>query len=122
MDARDACQVISNTEALGVLTTASKRLRSSSCTLPKDRRNEVKWVVARCARYLSGAADPITATRVLDALASVNPPLPPLTKLKLLNAQADNEVAVYLADETVDNRKEVASLISEALGQVSPEK
>ena len=115
MEINNACQVISNAEALGVLQMSTKRLKSLSCTLPKERRHEVKWVVSRCARYLAtGTADPMTATRVLDALATVSPPLPQLTKLKLLNARADTIVGVYLADDTVSDQAGVAEVIANA--------
>ena len=115
MESSNACQVISNAEALGVLAMSNKRLKSIACTLPKERRHEVKWVVSRCARYLqTGTADPVTATRVLDALAAVDPPLPHLTRLKLLNARADSIVGVYLADDNVVDQAGIAEVIAAA--------
>ena len=108
----DTCQVVSNAEALSVLASASKRLRSASCTLGRERRAEARWVVSKCARHISDAADPATAARVLRALEAQGHP--PLTRLKLLNAKATTVVGVFLADDSVVDQAAAAEAVAKA--------
>ncbi len=106
-------QVLTDTEALAVVQLAGARLRSAACTLPKDRRGDVKWVASKVSQYLEGSADPATARRVLGALAGL--PLPELTKVKLLNARATTEIAAFLADSDMQvEAAEVAAVIEAA--------
>ena len=106
-------QVLTDTEALAVVQLAGQRLRSAACTLPRDRRGDVKWVAAKVSQYLEGSADPATARRVLLALSSL--PLPELTKVKLLNARATTEIAAFLADSDMQvEAVEVAQVIEGA--------
>ncbi len=106
-------QVLTDTEALAVVQLASQRLRSAACTLPKDRRGDVKWVTSKVSQYLEGSADPATARRVLAGLARL--PLPELTKVKLLNARATTEIAAFLADSEMQvEAAEVAGVIEAA--------
>ena len=109
-------QVLTDTEALAVVQLAGQRLRSASCTLPKDRRGDVKWVTSKVSQYLDGSADPATARRVLASLASL--PLPELTKVKLVNARATTEVAAFLAEPDMQaEAAEVAEVIARAWAQ-----
>ena len=90
-----ACQVITNAEALAVVQLSSKRLKSASCTMARDRRTEVRWTVSKTARYLAGAADVATAARVSDALAALG--VEPQARVMLINAKADTEIGAFLA-------------------------
>ena len=106
-------QVLTDTEALAVVQLAGARLRSAACTLPKDRRGDVKWVTGKVAQYLDGSADPATARRALAALASL--PLPELTKVKLVNARATTEIAAFLADSDMQvEAADVADVLAAA--------
>ena len=106
-------QVLTDTEALAVVQLAGARLRSTTCTLPKDRRGDVKWVTGKVAHYLEGSADAATARRALAALGGL--PLPELTKVKLVNARATTEIAAFLADSDMQvEAAEVAAVIEAA--------
>ena len=113
-DATMLVQVVSDTEALMVCQEALHRLRSSSCTVPREegRRKEVQFVVSRCRNFVSGAADPATAARVLSALGAEG--VPDLTKLKLLNARATTEIRAYLADVELEEPARLAKVVADA--------
>ncbi len=105
--------MVSNAEALAVVQLTAKRLRAASCTLAKDRRAEVRWAVSRAGRYLTGAPDLATAERVLGALEAAG--VPPLTRLKLLNAKATTRIAVFLADpDSTRDEDEIADIVEKA--------
>ena len=69
-------------------------------------------MVARCRNFVSSAADPATAARVIAALDGAG--VPNLSKVKLLNAKADTDIKAFLADGTLENPGEVAKLVAAA--------
>jgi hypothetical protein len=89
-------QLLSDTEAYAICAAAKQRLANAGCSMPKERRVEVKWAVTRCGKYLEDAPSPVVAKRVLDVLGGMG--LSEMVRLKLLNARATTEVAAFLAD------------------------
>lgn len=115
MDLPPACQLLSNGEALAVVTLAQKRLRSPACTIPKERRKEVTWTVTKAAKHLSGAADVAATARVLDALAGAG--VDALARLQLVNSKAVTEFGAYLVnpDYTAQDPAALAAIVAKAL-------
>ena len=109
-------QVVSNAEALLVVQECLQRLRSSHCSITKEdgRRREVQFVVQRARNYVSGAADPATAARVVAALEGEG--LSNLVKLKLLNARATTEIGAFLAEPELPDPARVAAVVASAWG------